>query len=63
MRDFEEFDPPATFYNDTPFEIQNVFTPANDFEYRKDGEDITPISEILGLDKNTFFNFKKKILI
>lgn len=61
--DFEEFDPSATFYNnDTPFEIQNVFTPANDFEYRKDGEDITPISEILGLDKNTFFNFKEKNL-
>ena len=61
--DFEEFDPPATFYNDdTPFEIQNVFTPANDFEYRKDGTDITPISEILGLDKNTFFNFKEKNL-
>lgn len=61
--DFDEFDPPATLYNeDTPFEIQNVFTPANDFEYRKDGADITPISEILGLDKNTFFNFKEKNL-
>lgn len=43
------------------FEIKNVFYPENDFEYlRNNANEESIVSEILNLDKNTFFNFREK---
>jgi hypothetical protein len=59
---FDDFGIYGEFYNeDNPIKIQNIYEPKLDFEYVDDGEERVAISEILGLDKNTFFNFKEKV--
>lgn len=59
---FDDLTAHGTVYNDgAPIIIQNVFHPVNDFEYLGAPDSYTVISEILGLDKNTFFNFKENI--
>jgi hypothetical protein len=51
----------GTQYNSNVIEIQDVFYPVKDFEYYGDPNSYTAISEIVGLDKITFFRLKEKL--
>lgn len=59
LENFDAIAPFGTVLNDsTPIEITDTFYSPNTFKYKKNGSTITPVSEIIGLDKQTFYSFK-----
>lgn len=55
---FNDIDDTLLKNADNFYRVENTYTPLQDFEYREVDGIITPIKEILGLDKSKFFGLK-----